>query len=262
MPKNVSHTSGHSISPDISADGMGNLHLAWADNTPGYWVVYHGTLNTNAPVPSARGQAPRMSVADDGTLHLVWQDTDLGGALQVYYSRSGGADWSLPQDMSHSDLASTVPNVTLGGNGAPHLVWEEMHVGNFKDIYYLGRTGGAWFTPMALASTEADSFLPEITSDGNALHVAWTEVATANATPRLLYRKFSSASWSALQTLLGNGTGVSEAHLDLDASGKVHVAWANYTSSGLFHPTWDWDIYYGVGHLSTNRIYLPAMMRD
>ncbi|RMF30616.1 MAG: hypothetical protein D6759_11555 [Chloroflexi bacterium] len=260
-PQNVSRTSGQSISPDIGADGAGNLHFAWADNTPGYWVIYHGTLAANAPVPSARGQAPHMSVAGDGTVHLVWQDTDLNGVLQVYYSRFDGTSWSTPQDVSHSSRASTVPNITLDGSGNPHMVWEEMQAGGTKDIYYAGWTGSAWSTPMALASTEADSFVPEISFGGGAVHVAWTEAGTATSNPRLLYRKLSGGSWSALITLLSNGTQLGESYIEADANGEVHVTWANYSSTGLVNPTWDWDVYYGAGAVLANRIYLPLVMR-
>jgi hypothetical protein len=262
VPKNVSRTSGQSISPDVSADGAGNLHFAWADNTPGYWVIYYGTLNANAPVPSAQGQAPRVSVGGDGTIHLVWQDFDLGGVLQVYHSRFDGAERSLPQDVSHSDLASTTPDVALDDSGEPHLAWEEMQTGGAKDIYYAGWNGDAWSTPIPLASTEAESFLPEMSFGGDTLHIAWTEAGTAGTSPRLLYRKLSEAGWSATQTVLSNGTGLSEARLDADASGRVHIAWANLTSSGLVNPTWDWDIYYSAAHVMTDQIFLPVVVRQ
>jgi hypothetical protein len=259
-PKNVSQTAGQSISPDVAADGAGNLHFAWADNTPGFWVIYHGTLSANAPVPSAEGQAPRLAVADDGALHLAWQDSDLSDVLQVYYSRSDGAAWGLPQDVSHSARASSVPAMALDSNDDPHLVWEEMQAGGTKDIFYTGFNSGAWSTPIALANTVANSFLPAISFGDDALHVAWTEAATASTDPSLLYRKLQG-SGLAVQTVWSNGTGLSEAFLEADDAGQVHIAWANYSSSGLVNPTWDWDIYYGAGQLLTHQIFLPLVSR-
>jgi len=61
--------------------------------------------------------------------------------------------------------------------------------------------------------------------------------------------------------VLSNGSGLSEAFLEADAAGQVHIAWANYTSSGLVNPTWDWDIYYGAGQLLTHQIFLPLVSR-
>ena len=109
----VSHTTGASSDPAICAASDGSLHLAWADTTPGYTVIYHATRSgsawINAPIPNGKGSRPTIA-ASGGKVFVAWQDrlpSSERQAFDVLASSRSGEDWTLPAMVSDSAATRT-----------------------------------------------------------------------------------------------------------------------------------------------------------
>ena len=77
LPTNMSHTSGETRHVRLAVAVDGTVEATWADNTPGYWVVYYalwdGRFWSNRQIPSARGENPSIAV-DPWSTYIVYED--------------------------------------------------------------------------------------------------------------------------------------------------------------------------------------------
>ncbi len=269
LPRNVSDTSGGSFAPDIAWAMDGTIHVVWADNTPGYSVIYHaystdGISWVSAPIPSATGSAPSVALGSDGLVHLVWQERDSPTSpYEIYHCQWDGEAWSLPENISDTpDDHSIAADIAAADDGTVHLVWQEMVGGKFE-IYYSGGEGGFWSLPENISETPADSYLPRIAIDGdNNRHVAWDEGSV------LLYRRWQTeaSDWSNVTGIGDDPHGIAEVALCVDAEGTVHVVWAEFVAAN------NWDIYYSyqtpaptpspTATPTSYRIHLPYIFRN
>ncbi len=93
--RRLTSNSGHSLSPGISVDTNGYLHLVWHDLTPGNAEIYYKkSTNVGATwTPAERlswnsGDSRSAGVAAFGSdnYHVVWAD-DTPGNYEIYYRR-------------------------------------------------------------------------------------------------------------------------------------------------------------------------------
>jgi hypothetical protein len=182
LPVNVSHTSGLSAYPALAAGHDQKLYAAWMDNSPGYWTIYVGTWNSeywsSQPAPNARGQAPALSASTGGIVYLAWQDRvptpdNPSGSFEIFLSESGGANWSLPVNISDSlNTESIGTSLTTTADELAQLTWVE---GDHEVRYCYGHRL-SWSLPQTVATAAAVARGPRIVAErGMLLHIAWDE---------------------------------------------------------------------------------------
>ena len=196
LPVNVSHTSGFSAFPAVTAGKTGELYVAWMDNSPGYWTIYVGTWKgaywSNQPVPNARGQAPTLGLSPDGGLYLAWQDRvpnvdNPSGTYHIFFSERVNGSWTLPVDVSDRPQVESIGvNLTTTSDGLAHLTW----VDDGQEVRYCFGRGLYWPLPVTAARAAALARGPHILAERDErLHIAWDEgdkVRAAWAAPATL----------------------------------------------------------------------------
>jgi hypothetical protein len=195
--KRLTWTSGASTQPAIAADSSDNLHLVWVNFTPG-----------NA---------------------------------EIYYKKSmdGGATWSAGKRLTWTPGDSSDPALAVDPSRNPHVVWQENVSGNREIYYKKSIDGGAtWSDSKRLTTNSGNSLKPALAVDtsGNP-HVVWHDHTPGNA--EIYYRKSQDggASWSESRRLTWNSGHSYVPRVAVDSSGKVHVAWSDWTpgSSEIYY---------------------------
>lgn len=181
LPVNISRTSGYSGSPVLALASDRTLHAAWLDNTPGYWTIYHGTLEgqfwASEPVPYARGQAPSIAASPSGTIFLAWQDRvpgdpALAGAFDIFLSELVENKWSLPVNVSDTpDVESFGASITTSWDGVVHLIW----VDQGQQVRYCYGRGWYWSLPQIAWAAPALRGARIASEYGSIMHIAWDQ---------------------------------------------------------------------------------------
>jgi len=95
ISRRLSLTSGVSFTPVIAVDSSDNLHVAWADDTPGNYEIYYKkstdggaswTANERLTWTSSYSWEPSIAVDSSGTVHIVWYDNTPGN-WEIYYKK-------------------------------------------------------------------------------------------------------------------------------------------------------------------------------
>ena len=240
LPYLVSRTSGLSAYPSIALDQTGTPHVAWADRTPGHYVIYHGWQTSTwlyEPVPNARGIAPVL-VAEPGssTLHIAWQAPNVSDDLhEIYHSQGTTYAWSLPENISASPAAESVAvAMACDTTGLAHIVWQEQASGNHQ-VRYAGGRAGFWSLPETISGQGVDAVEPAVTiSQGDQLNAVWREGNT------LIYRRRagSAGAWRPSRPLIANDSGLQDPTVATQKDGRFHMIWSGWvgaSQSDVFH---------------------------
>jgi hypothetical protein len=143
--RRLTWTAGASIYPALCGDPSGNLHLAWADDTPGSGEIYYKKSTDGGATwtPAKRitwGSSlligPDITADPSGNPHVVWMD-DTSGNDEIYYTKStnGGDNWSLSQRLTWNPGRSGWPDIATDPSGNVHVVWQDETPGTTQ-IYY------------------------------------------------------------------------------------------------------------------------------
>jgi hypothetical protein len=103
----ITWNAGSSIRPDIAVGSSGQLHVVWADFTPGNLEIYYkkSTDGGYSWMPSQRitwnsgdSAEPALAVDSSGNVHVVWFD-DTPGNREIFYKKSTdeGSMWMSSQ---------------------------------------------------------------------------------------------------------------------------------------------------------------------
>lgn len=255
LPRLVSRTRGESLWPAVAVDGQGTVHAVWADNTPGYPVIYHARLEEvwlYGPIPNARGTVPQLAYSSaDNLLHVAWQSPAVGSEVHDIYHVQGVVHaWSLPENISASLTADAV-NVALAvdANGGVHLAWQEM-VGGRWQIKYAGGRQGHWTTPEPVSPAGANAEDPALAiTHGNQINVVWRE----NNVIHFRRRSGNDDGWRPAKPLISNNGYLSDLALAADVVGRLHLAWS--ARSSVTEP----DVFHSMGEASLpSQVFLPT----
>ena len=94
-PKRLTWNAGLSEKAKISSDGNGDVHLVWADDTPGQYEVYYKTSTDSGTTWSAPIRltwnggdsfSPHASSDPTNNFHIIWEDQSFGNR-EVMYKR-------------------------------------------------------------------------------------------------------------------------------------------------------------------------------
>jgi hypothetical protein len=235
LPVNMSHTDGYSAHPRLALAPDGGLHATWMDYTPGYWTSYYATWSepfwSTRPIPSGRGEAPAISVDQDGVVYTVWQDrfSPDGRALgdyEVFLAELRDGVWSPPLNISDSrDINTLGPDIITTSDGTAHVVW----IDGDELIRYSYGQGSSWSAPTTVAAAIYYANGAHIAAESDkALHIAWDEedmVRAASAPPR-------TTKWPEPQPVANTSDLVRDVCLAPNPSGGVGLSWLQTSDSG------------------------------
>lgn len=131
-PLEVSHTDGSSVMPVLAVGPSGDVHLLWADTTPGASTIYHAissdgglTWPVATPIADALGNNPTAVFDANGDLVAAWQyRASFAEKLRVWTSRYHDGVWSPPAPLTDGSQHALAP--ALGaGDAQLALAWQE-----------------------------------------------------------------------------------------------------------------------------------------
>ena len=139
-----------------------------------------GGLTFSEPENISEGTAgsflPQISV-EVNNVYLVWEDGGNSGVRDIFFARGtdGGLTFSDPENISENAGSSERPQISSEGNNV-YVVWQDATPGN-NDIFFARRTdGGLTFSdPENISENTGNSFLPQISSEGNNVYVVWQD---------------------------------------------------------------------------------------
>jgi len=244
----------------------GRLHLAYSDNQPGNWEIFHVYSDDNGATwsaPTRLTDAPNEGwnctvKTFNEHVYCTWNDNRFGGiwisrpAIYFRSSYDNGITWNEEVRVSDetSDCAQ-MPRFLVDLNGTLHTVWQNNNL-SAEELYYDYSTdsGVTWHQDVPINENDY------ITSDrpcwvldqrGN-IHLFWVD-RLAPGDPGLYYRRSQGdvsegvKQWTqrqrlanyepdsaSLQSAKTQSSYVYE-HGDPQCAivnGVIHVAWANY----------------------------------
>lgn len=168
---------GLTIRPAIAVDKDNTLHVTYrgrmmaiyytwspansAENAAS-WVIHHRLSGRQAAYYSD------IAVDSKGHIHVVWSEqvilegnTDCPACSDIFYRHStdGGKTWSVPKNLSNSNLGSVKPQIKIDRHDGIHVVWEEgedwyVHQGYPVASAYLHSLdgGSTWSEPTFFSS--------------------------------------------------------------------------------------------------------------
>lgn len=180
---NISNNAGTSLEPKMVTDNSGNIHVVWEDTTPGNSEIFYSHWNGTGwsnPVsvfnPTGDSHYPAIAIDPLGSIHVVWHDNTLGGNWNIFYSRSNGAVWSKPINISNNPRGSTGAAIAIDPLKNIHVFWGGYNSGVRSEIFYSHSNGTGWSNPVNISNNHGDSGGPRIAVDalGN-IHLVWAD---------------------------------------------------------------------------------------
>ncbi len=250
----------------IAIDNNGNLHVIWADTTPGEWgsdqeIMYANYTMagwSNATVISDDftqwnddySSAPDITIDINGVIHVVWYDRtdgEWGTDEEIFYVNYTAAGWSNVTCISDlygwNDGNSQYPSIATDNNGIIHVVWQDLTDGEWgtdREIMYANYTAAGWSNATCISDiygwNDASSEAPEIITDNNGdLHVVWRDDTNGEwgADIEIFYANYTSMGWSnatCISDIYGWNTGNNyNPDIAMDNNGNLHVVWEDRT---------------------------------
>ncbi|MHA2283632.1 MAG: hypothetical protein ACXAC5_22550 [Promethearchaeota archaeon] len=223
---------GGSEIPEIAADGSGNIHVVWIDDTAGIWT--NGINDYEifyANYSATTSQWSNISVLSDG-YNDVW-------------------GWN--------DDTSLNPKIAVDNSGNIHVVWEDYSNGIWKDsiedaeIMYVNYSvatsqwtnvsilSDGWNNVWGWNNESSEDVAIDVDSSGN-VHVVWQERTMGNWSggiddSEIMYVKYTAATgqWSNGTIISDTDTGWNDGlsadpDIDVDTLGNIHVIWEDRTN--------------------------------
>ncbi len=176
--------------PCIAVSGT-NVHIAWADSSPGNWEIYairstdggaQWQRTDRLTQDAARSQHPAIAVFGS-TVSVAWEDDRDGNRTKVFYKRSTdeGLTWEPDLALTSVPYSSTYPSLAASEQNV-HVVWDAWVSGNNDEIFYKrSRDGGkTWDPDLRLTHDPQYSSLSSVTVSGPQVHVVWQDYRDAN----------------------------------------------------------------------------------
>lgn len=268
-----------SYQPSLAIDTLGDVHLAWHDDTDyggagdladifyKRWNASTSSWTTTEVVSTeSTGSSLEPSLAVDpfGNVHMTWYDYTINYAESgidhdIFYKRwdVSTSSWTTSEVVStESTTGSVYPSLDVDSLGDVHITWldwtEYAGSGTDGDIFYKhwDASTSSWSTT-EIVSTEStgESAYPSLAVGilGD-VHITWfefTDYAGSGTDTDIFYKRWdaSTSSWTTTEIVSTESTSVSVSpSLAVDPLGNMHIAWedmTDYTGSGG-----DKDIFY------------------
>ena len=127
----MSSNDGGSSSPDLVTSQDGQVHLVWADTTPGVSTLYHAISSDGEswpialPIANARGGNPTIAINSSGVLLAAWQyRASFAENLRIWTASYENDAWSAPAALTDGSAQAFAPDMAANG-GRAALAWQE-----------------------------------------------------------------------------------------------------------------------------------------
>lgn len=248
-PLNISSDAGDSLAPQIAVDPMGNINVAWQDDTPGIrydiffsrssdgGVMFSAPLQVTHSISESRVLAlEQLAAGANGNIYLLWiQFIPLQASSEsVSFSRStdGGQTFSFAGGIGFSSfgMMGLDPSSNDIGVVARNDVDQE-----FSDILFnfSSDSGGSFSGARQISASGASS--PQIVVDAIGRFDITYSQGFSPANPR----NFPEGFFFTQIVNGGDGAGAilssslpTSSVMALDSSGNVYVAWDQLPASG------------------------------
>jgi hypothetical protein len=192
-PTDISHSSGFSFLPDITASGN-IVYIVWTRVTTVSEIVLvksiDGGNNFGMPVvinpgPLADGRDGEVAIGGNN-VYVTWQDlsTSNGFDAEIFFASSsdGGAHFGTPKNISNTPgTLSKTPSIAAFGSNV-HVTWANCNLAgtNCKILYSKSSNAGLGFTtPVVLSGPESVS--PDIKVFQNNIYVVYGQTHTVDS---------------------------------------------------------------------------------
>ena len=148
---------------------------------------------------------PRIAAGAGTWSHAVWSGKPEAGeesARSIYYATRSGSVWTEPLAISTTSFWNEQPQVAMGTDGQPHVVWmgSPVDTGSGHNVYYDNRTGTGWAGPVTLseeAGSSSSNMDPQLAIDmNNVPNVVWTGSDTGYPGQYIFYAVNPGTGWT------------------------------------------------------------------
>ncbi len=243
-------------SPDLAVDERG-VHVVWADRAPdaedgvvrylrGFrnypddslsWTdgaaLSTGTGNSNPSVVAGTEWAVAGPVH---TARVAWSQSDGSGVSRIW-CRGWGGSW-LPADEVRSLTGEAEAPRVVGSIYGAKMVWWESAAG--QAAIASSEWEGSWTTPMNLSQGPYRSWPDLATGAGSRMYAVWA--AGAVGAEYVSYDRWEG-TWGSEGSLSASLDVPQDPKVTVDATGRVHVAWAGMRSG---HREIYWTLFDGL----------------
>ncbi|MHA1218621.1 MAG: hypothetical protein ACTSO5_08060 [Candidatus Heimdallarchaeaceae archaeon] len=262
-------STDHSYNPSLAVDTLGNVHIAWEDNTNYAGAgdnldIFYKQFAGPLAIPELSFIVPNPT--DIETIYLDWNNVFQATLYYVY--RSTSYIWSLEglvpiATVSLSDYVDTLPSggfyyyVVVAENSA----WNSS-LSNCQYVEYIAdsfdRSDWEWINSKVISTESTDtSNYPSLAVDafGN-VHITWQDItnyAGSGTDLDIFYKRWdaTTSTWTTTEVISTESTdGSGDASIAVDTLGNVYIAWhdsTDYAGAGT-----DWDIFYKRWDASTS----------
>lgn len=256
-PKNISNSSGNTQNQQIAVDAKGNINVVWLDNGSGTNAVLFSrssdggmTFSTPQNLSSQAGSSaflPEMALDSAGNVYILWSDNSSGnGGVFLTRSTDGGADFSVPQIISHAGANPAGDQLVVDSNSNINVAWSDNSPGYYAVFFSRSTDGGATFSATLQVSTNASvsSFIAGaiVDSSGN-INIAWVDRGSSGFFPFtdfLLSRSVDGGATFSAPNVIDSETGspfhpvltVSDVEFETDRNGNINLLWSHPNFNG------------------------------
>lgn len=220
----VDVASSASVDTSVAFHSNGDIHVAWIDTSGGSTVKYtkyDGSWSATEDVSTTPNPAGFVSLAVDslGRPAVAWYDADPTTQDLNYASKPLDVWIEEEVDSSTANIGDFC-RLRFNGDDQPEIVYMDATNSDIKEA--VKSSAGTW-TTQTVASHASDVYQnPDfiLDSDGNG-HCIYHDFTNQD----LLYRKRTSGSWGAAETIDNavGAPGVMYCRIDLDSDDVPHV---------------------------------------
>jgi len=242
-PKRLTWNSGNSWEPYVAIDSSDQIHLVWADETPGNFEIFYKnstdggatwSLISRITWTSGVSRYPNIKIDSNGYIHLIWTDY-LSGNGEVFHKKStdSGITWLIPKRITWNSGTSINPKMIIDAADVIHLVWEDSTTWPSEIFYKQSMDGGkTWIGLKRLCWNSDPSMFPEIAMDTNGtLHVVWSEFIPSNIQIHSKSSPDKGVTWNPLKKLTWN-LNFSRSKLSSGSGNRIFCVWQGGTGPG------------------------------
>lgn len=239
---------GGTRAPAIDFDKSDKLYVMMstatnppAARTPGSEIFFTKSVDggdtwDNFPVTRrltrAEGEAfgPSLGVTKQGKtrVYTVYHDSS-DGVTQVYMIRSKkNTKFRRPENITPHNGGAFAPRLALDSTEGINVTWGDLEVRK-KVVFTRSTDLGESFSDLVdVSRSEGEAFEPEIAVDSNdAINIAWEDTAPGRSAIMFARSTDGGQTFSTPLRVSTGETPANQAHIAVDTSGRIHVAWVD-----------------------------------
>lgn len=247
----IESMDGDARYPVVSVGGDGTFLVAWQHTPVGQsssiWANrYIPGSGWNGPLQISTGTIgaylPALASDAAGNAILAWEQLNASGYYEVQASRyaSTGA-WSYPVVLATSTATNNFgPQVAMDPAGNGLVAWnraQDTATSPYAVCAIPYRAGAGWQIPASVPSLQAgvegmdDAYGCSLSMSSAGAVLGWAETLNGtNYRPCARIWNTASGTWSAAATV-STALDCNVPQVGIDANGKVHAAWIQYSGS-------------------------------